>query len=1634
MNNCALDIKNQVHSDAVNIATYHATHKMIDDNTIFFPAHTEGKVKVMKGASEMAKRKVKEINLKYNSARYGKVASFNNGFVHGVAINIHVPDILAEALERKSQIVAQEELAREELRKDAKRSGEEYDDRYLFDAMPNLMSPSSSDNYDFAAVLDYKRKIHKYIDHRIKVLSNMANNTKADLRRIAQLKEARSRLLNDVTIMSKKDKLIENYFMHFQNDLDIINNILLKNPSLENLSTARKYLEEVRFITTGEENRFSPELIAEISDPIIAEKFEKFLLAFDKTDKQLRNTENEFSLQMLKKFEKTRVEGNEMSEEEQEEVSTITALLENIDDPNVISYWLLPIDGDSENVSPVQLFVRKIFDDAIDKKEHAQLQGKLLFVKTELVKKLKSLGFANQEGILGKFYSSVNYDIFKKITDLGHSRLIGKYSNTWEQVKNKANQFIKESNKLKYITDDKKWIKIDKKRRRFFDYLKNNGVNFIDIRRIPEFLENEDLKASISNLESIMGMEKGSLLAQMQEGSEGAEAHKKALIDSLTNKSPGEVIGASSPKRRIAEREYKKAIKAQLDHFYDFELSMEQALSFALQKEGVSSFDRLSEKGKNEILQKYYTESPLTFIQSYTTKGNSIVDKKYYSKVAEEKTPTHTPGTPFIKQTPSTLEYVTYLPTKNKHFDRSFETTIETDDTLFEAWELFSEALEYINQNKKYTRSENVEDYLDSLTKDTDYLQANTNSLGGFLKTLPKATIGRVVAFLKNAITTSQKVDAKKAEKEEIRIRGTVMSIDDAIKDKAKPIEQVLRGKKVNILKKYKPGELAPSVTEYFATLTDRAIPSNISLKTFIREIVREEIYDNQKTDLIDTLVSQLDMVHAFKAKKEVITTLEYAKNLIKRIGAKDGVSIDSQISLVDEFINRHLYGINNRANWGKTNIKARSTENKKKVKLYKKSIVEIEKSMNSLTLTKEEHEQAEEALIELQAAIDNGGRELTVGSVSEAIFIRLQILGGLGFNLPSQMINAAIGNLAGKQNDGVLWTEGNFNKATSYSRKWKIGARTGKAWFGNTLDKENHIVTNTLLNTVAIFQNSANEIDNMIKNNYSKGLMKFVRNPLHIVGEVEKTIQRPQILAALADERVYKYDENGEKILNPQWKEGDLEADKYVGVPVFDANNLKKPHPAFEMSEQGVLVLKQEFDNKTNRNTWLHKNSQEYVNLFGNSGKIPRIIAKINGDYRETSTIMAKTNFFGALMMTFKTWFPAYIQRRYGKKDGIITKLEEGGKTKNLLTLQAGTVAMYAAMLGSATFASPLIGIVGLSLYLGGKAYKKSMKQDGEYLKSIVHTLKQLSTYTNLLATPTAGTLKLAQQITDMVTPGGKRIIPNSVIDKVLSKAGGFTKSESETQDEYEKNQARMHFLLEEFATTLKLLSLKLLVSAIFHPDDDEEKKFKKMTPLEQLTQEPDLVAFYLSENLINRFASDVNLGNNPQSLLGLMDNDLISDIDRLTLNLGKSMVGDTRYKSGRHEGELRLKVEAGQWLGIPKGLKDMGGGFPTYWQGDWTKGDFIDKATGSDFKTFERGRKQKRKEYKQERREHYSTDFYKNWTKEDIEKKVLQEANKRYPSVKEYFNDDGTLQKGSLSKVKQYDQERAERIRNNK
>lgn len=1551
MKDCKESYKKQILQDIKKTIVNNADSYTVTNNEIFIPFKPDGKIK-NKGASlKVAKKHVENLNKKYLESKTGPVVSLNTSYQDGTGINIHVPNKLVESFAQKFQ----EEEARDQQIKDARRAGitsEEFDDTYLFDYMPK-----SQEGYNYGLYLDNKRKMRSYFSQRLKVLEELSNKTKKDLEQIEQFKEINRQLSKDIKNLEDENGILENFFNYFNKDLDVIEEILLENPSLDNLLSGRNFVDMMKFVyefddtsinkTEEEKEAFSDTFYQDLpkEQKVL---FENFQSRLNQIDKRLEKEEMEFTTEHINNV----LKNPNSSPSELKEAEEIAKKTKDI---SQLSALFLPIDGDP-NSTPIQIFVRKTYDDAVAKEETFNQRQNLNNIKPKLEKKLKDLGYSNSDGFLGKLFSPVKYDIFKRKTKSGKNRLVSKYSESWTALENKVKTKFNNIEKISFKNnkDIQDYTKIKQQREQLFNSLKDN-VNFIDVTRIPELKSDQELQDNF-----------GSFFIEDAE----TLKYKEELIQSL--------IGDSG-NRKIAERLYNKIVEEQRQKIYSFEISMEQYKNRLFKSNGVDSIEALPLNDRNKILNKYYIESPFSFSESNRNTGTSQVTKIFYDDKGVKKEVNE----------PSSLQYASYLPKQKKFFDETFESQIETDSTLFEAWELFDDSLTYINKNRKYQKSDKLDEFDDSITYEYDMLKQHSDSLIGMTKYFSKEALNR----FKNIISTSKFIDTTK----DLKIKGGVVSLDEAISKRSTPIEAVIKAAGLSREMVYDKKDLKQDIIKFLEKEFGQKIPTQFFMKDLIQEIAEKKVLNEQNTDLVDTITSQLETVQLFKAKKEIENKLLFAKNRIEDVKKlKEGEHRDNAVKQVRNFITRHLYDVNNRPNWMsyKQNDKTFTTVFNSH---EKEMIEEIDKAINFIKETTKgtESEQANTDIRELEQLKNSKGRSVTTGSIFETMAIRLNILVGLGLNVPSQIGNYFMGNVAGRQNDGLEWSEGNFVKATSYTRKWKIGKRKL-----SSKDKKKYKLTNTLIDSLGVFQNSANELDRIKESTYYNNALKFILNPLHIVGEVEKTIQRPQILSILGDIKIK--DSKGNE------------------VSAFNANNTNDPHPAFDLDGQGNLKLKKEFDTERNRNTWINRNSQEYVDLFGESGIVPVTIAKINGDYRATSTIGVKETSVGSLFMMFKTWLPTYVMRRYGKKDGIISNLISSGRQSETSSLTSMTAMMYGGI-GAGVFLSPLFSITLSAAYLGYNQHKKIIGQEGIYalnlLKEIQKTFFSLQFATNTIRLSAATGTKVLQQGSDMIF--GKRFITDEMINQVA----GFKKKDSESDIDFEKNKARLQFLLTEASTTLSLLALKILVNATLFPDEEEEKKFKNEKGLDKYVNQPDVAAYYLLENMLTRFGNDVNLVNDPisagKSVLHGSTGDFYAKYEQLLKGvIDQYTEGD--YTRGPNAGKNRILVNVKK-IAVPRGLTDFTLGFSKTSSKDFNIKDPINRIFMSDIDRIDGERTKQRSNRKLELIEKYENERP-YWKKEKRDKKVQKILRKEFPPVKKYFNKDGTLKIGKNHKVDRY------------
>jgi hypothetical protein len=1599
---CRLDIEEQSFNKALSLATKGVNHVQ-EGNKIFYPINLDGKVNNITGAYKLAKRRVNEINIKFNSAKYGRSATIDNGYTKGVAIIIDVQNSYINDTVIKNEKANEMKEAMEIQRQDAKRKDIDYDDRYQFDDMLTSSDISNiPDGYNFGEFLERKRKILSYIVHRKNVLSKMKDKNVADRRQAFYLKEQASKetknidkigrlLKSDVSVLSEGQTILGNLMKFFHNDLKEVRKIM-ETPTIENLVVAQQYLENIQ-------NGINTSLV---EDGTLLEKELKdmpveFQAMFNKLRTEFNNTSDDFKKVSERASAKMLDDAREKAEDEadadeKQQLDNLKEILAQ-EDSNIFEYWLLPVDGDGRNAPPVQMLVRKIIDDAFAVKETSAIQSELLDIKKSLEKVLPTIP-SFKANMLGKFFTKSDYSIFKRVTNSGNSRLVSKFSLSWEAVKTKTTNSLRDikEDTFKPNKDESDRIAIDNRRKKLFNALKKEQVNFLDISKLVDFTT-PGIVDSITRIENILNLGKNNLLNSFDED----DAYKEALIQSLIRE------GGT---RKSAEAEYNKIIVEQREKFHEFELELESKLNYHLETSGVSSISELSESAINDIQNYYYLNSPITFSQAYKNTKDSKVPQ-IVNRAQEDH---H-----------HSLEYVSFLPTKDSDFDSNFVSQIESNDTIFRAWELFSEGLKFINENRKYSFGGN--EFIDSLidvSKEHKLEMAANSKL-----TMTKlSSITSAFDVVVKAIGLNATTDGGRAE-----LSGTVQSIDEAVKRITKPISARLRARGIAPTQILKAGEQIPDGIKKIINknVKLRPITRDTTVKQYIDDAIREDIFRSQDNDMVDSITSQMAVVQVFKAKKEVETKINFFLNLVRSaVNQKDISKKSNIVKLIEAFVNTHLYGMRERGQGPVGSLilfKTFSRESLIRKSMLEEAIIEITAIANNTPEGASKTKMLKD-IDGLKGNLKNLGTRVTPGSLGEAILLKAKITAGLGYNVSSQIMNLAIGNMAGRQNDGLAWKRGNFSKAYSYERQ-----RKKVKYLNNKNINDGHDLTDALINSLGVFQNSANDFVTITTGQKFKDKI----SPLYIIGETEKIIQRPQILSMLGDmdNFISIKDSNGKKF------------------PVFDVNNHSNPHPAFELIN-GVLKLKTDkdangnsipntgFDTEDNRATWLTRSSQEYANTFGNSGKIPRTIALINGDYRETSSVMAKKNVFGALLMTFKTWVAAYYLRRHGEEKGVYSNLSKEGHYSEAFTGLSLKAGLYATLVGGSMVFSPIAGLIAGAALMGRSKVLKSMEDDMSMAQVMFATVQNISFNKNfalgalntgyqVVGIPAAATLKLIQKLTTMFVSGGKQVIPNSLIDKVLNMR------ETEGED-FEKNKARMHFLLTEIANIMQMMVFKSMALMLLAPDDDEDEKYKDLTLAQKLANHKDTMLYYMIENMTNRFASDIGLDVDVLGIMGLASVQTADDIETVLATMARSLRGNSTYQSGPNKDRNRSVVQFEKQF-VPRGARElMQGKAPTLGLGsyvgkDKSPGDMLGKWLGSDSAA------EHYTEIWRDTRKTMKEEMLVEWIKEnpnvevkEIEKAVWKEVDKIYPSIKGLFAPSGKMYDGAESELLRYDKIKAE------
>jgi hypothetical protein len=887
---------------------------------------------------------------------------------------------------------------------------------------------------------------------------------------------------------------------------------------------------------------------------------------------------------------------------------------------------------------------------------------------------------------------------------------------------------------------------------------------------------------------------------------------------------------------------------------------------------------------------------------------------------------------------------------------------IESNTILNEAWEHIADLVEYNNKNG-FTKDP------DSLTEYS--LASQEKRIKSFPIRMLSALTGGALKTIHDGLTVSQYKDPDAKH----NVAGQITNVDQEI--------GALYHMKV---KAYKD-------------------PSDSVKKNLLKE-AKDTVMARQDSDLIDNILASTEVTEVFKAKREIENKINFLRKHLE--SATDRTRFQE---LVKFFADKELYQINNRANFNRLgkDFSFSNTKGLAWTKFYNEKETELrdaaKESLKALNEFKEaailESEKAEiqEEIDAVNAFLDSGGKVMTPGSLLEGVVIKMSRIAAFSLNFKAQVTNMAIASLNAREVDGRLgfWDAGTYHDAVSFSRKWRM--------VGGSQETKKQIKTGELLlQRLQLFQNSANEIFKLEKSRAATVFGSIMENPMNFVSEVEKTIQRPQIFALVS--KIEVAHENGTK------------------VPMFNPKD--RSFPAFQFDSEGNLEMAPGYDTQDNRDTFITNTSQEYANLFGDSGRVPKSIAYINGDYRSTSTYLFEKNTMTAMMMLFKRWAVETVRKKFG----VLKRLgenEHAGLGNNALALTGLT---YSFATG-AVFGPIGLG-VGLAMYTtyhGYKTVKHGLDNDLTLAQNAMKAITNIRF--NPIQKAFVGNIHLsmavaAQTLGMIIDPFTKKQIINSDHIKRLIKLKDKSRGGKEfTPDQVREIKEDIYFLTTSMASTLKFLALRSLIMMALYPGEDEEEKHKERVKNKdkfwtRLYQDPDTAIYYTLENMLSGFIGDSNMFFDTDGLV--RDGDImgLAKFGTYGDNIEDWVKGEGNYKSGENVGENKLLTNFLRY-NTPAVLKDgLSLGFGSSSKKDYDAQNYIDQVKVPILEKVNKARLDARKIRK---RELENRSLYQKLDKKTRDSEIGKILLEEYPVINPAdLNSKGNLRRDRKDKYKKY------------
>lgn len=1447
--------------------------------------------------------------------------------------------------------------------------------------------PSNNNKYNYSSIIKLREDLKDEVDARILTLKNQPlqeGRASQQLKQIAELQNLSTSLYNEIKASKTKEKDFEVFINNILVDAENIE-LLLNNPTLENLVFAEKYITLNKYMVSKDKGGFLKDSYVDLKkkNPLSFDKLEKARQNYQKLEDTLRDHKTTIALENIEFYLKQKDEYKDREEQYIKELA-LELYEKQKEKFDINKFELHFLDFDKRETFKNAIFlpmIKKLYDDSIAMKEKQKLVNSLGSIRNKVKEILISKGMG-VKNLLGE--DTIDWSIFYSDTS-GRESLIGRFNFSWQKMEKDFKKRQKNISKLFYnFTAENSDAQLNTIDKHYEDITKEG--EFIDYRKMPEIVTD----SAFSEFSNSFSMQPE------------ARKYKQELID------------------KIGKRGYEKLLKESKDNIHYYMAERNAALEKLYYTHGVDNIQKLEEKLLNPkredyknltedefkevqkknlstwnfYLQEYYTKSPFIFAENHfdNLKANKV-KKHYYMR---DKT-TGVVNLFENNNSRANLQYSSFIP-KAKHLNEKYQKNI-VENGLEEAWELMDEGVEFVNKNGMSYKGDN------SFNNDLFYIK-QANSLIKELKLLPTegwTALRRIINRVKKIGVIGKWMDPTAKDR---KLSGGLRTISQVVE---KEMKLLVAGDGKEI-----------------ADLDDKEIE-------YYREIALNEIQKTRKNDdLIENIILSIELAEKYKAKKEIETKVNFFHNQFKDLKHADGTT-ENRVKVryeeaLEYFINKNLYSINNRfkSKKGQGKLgKTYSEEHLKSINKLKDKLKKLKKLEQTDTIKSE--------IIKIEKLIKDEVDYITVGGILEALLFKLKAMTAFSLNFSAQFKNRQNAHENAEAVDGKegFWKAGVYPLMLSKSRLWK-----NNRIIKNKKEYESSQISEIYFNsTPFFFQNSAHELYKYQRSRFKSAAGNVVKDPKALVGETEKYIQKPMLLALLSDIEITDKKGNKTTIVDP--KTGLFNAFKIV---------------------DNQVVLKDSFDSPKNRETFLYFSNQEAANIFGESGRIPNAIAYINGDYKDSTAYKAEDSAIGAVTLMFRKW----MVKTYTKKSETYQDLAEEGQHVGAVMTQLMKGWLYGTAIGASALTLGAFGVsmslpvtvpvlmaTGISYYILNhrKQYIEDLNTSTSLMQNASANLQKAKKMYNRKdlgeAGLTAAAIAISSAAQSLSLVGefftGKTLI-NSDKLKQLSTLAIDKKDMGEEQRR--KIEEAYYYLQTKMAFTLRNMMFSAgvyMIYQFFAPgfDDDEEKEKFKLSIKEQKSniifgeksalktaiEYPKLTSFYIINNLLSSMTDDISLTENWKGVERLGESGAPGDLINIV-----AQITEGEYDKGPNAGRSRAVVAVERYI-RPSGYNLLG--FGSAAKKDFNKNEPVDKYFATNLEKLQDIQEEAKKAAKViKEKELYEDPEYEILNETDkekadwIKKKLTQFSRKEYPSLNlDDFYTDGTLTDQGMIKIRNYE-----------